>query len=286
MAQREPASADDGDELELTPDMEVDDAEADEAEDETPADEDEPDDEGEEETVVGFDDEPEAEGADDTPVIRWMRERVKELNRENAELRKGTVERQVQELGPKPTLADLDYDEDKYDAALDEWKERKRTIEEVETSREAQTRAVEREWQQDLQGYQAKRDALAVPDFEDAAEIVKSALSFPQQAVLIKAAHDPAAFVYGLARSDARLAELAKINDPIKLAATIARMEGGLKVVKRRKAPAPDRPVKGSSKLPGGTDKQLEKLEAEAQNTGNRTAVIAYRKKLAAKGKK
>ena len=215
-----------------------------------------------------------------------MRERLKELNRENQELKKGDTQRQVQELGEKPKLADFDYDEDKYDEALDGWKERKRTIEAQASTREAENQRVEREWQQDMQGYASKRDALGVADFEDAAEIVKSALTLPQQATIIKAAGNPAAFVYGLARSDARLAELSKIHDPIKLAAAIARMEGGLKVVKRRRAAAPDRPAKGSSRLPGGTDKQLEKLETEADKSGDRTALIAYRKKLAKSAKK
>jgi len=286
-----PPADDDDDTLELTEEMEAGDAEADEAEgdaDEAPANEDDDAEAeaGEEETVVGFDDEPEAGSPDDTPVIRRLRERNRELNRELSEARKSDTQRQEAEIGPKPTLADHDYDEDKYDEALEAWKDRKRRIEEVTTSREAETQRAEREWQRDMEGYQAKRDALGLSDFEDAAEIVKGALSLPQQATIIKAANNPAAFVYGLARSDARLAEVAKIHDPIKLAAAIARMEGGLKVVKRRKAPPPDRPAKGSSRLPGGTDKTLEKLEAEAQKTGNRTAVIAYKKKLASRDKK
>ena len=40
------------------------------------------------------------------------------------------------------------------------------------------------------------------------------------------------------------------------------------------------------SRMPGGPDKQLEKLEADAERTGDRTAVIAYRKKLKERGKK
>ena len=57
-------------------------------------------------------------------------------------------------------------------------------------------------------------------------------------------------------------------------------------MVKKRKAPAPDRPSSGAARMPGGVDKQLEKLETEAERTGDRTAVIAYRKKLKAREKK
>ena len=282
MPPREPVEIDDDEPLELTPDMEADaDAEADETEGEPPAIEGDEEDEGDEETVVGFEDEAEAGSEDDTPVIRRMRERLKVLNRENQELRKGDTQRQEADLGPKPTLQDCDYDEDEYDRRRDEWLAKKQRLETTTQSREREAQAAEREWAQDMDAYASKRDALALPDFEDAAETVKDALSIAQQAVIIKAANNPAAFVYGLSRSDARLAELAKIRDPLKFAAAVARMEGGLKVVKRRRTPAPDRPTKGSSKLPGGTDKQLDKLEAEAQKSGNRTAVLAYKRKLA-----
>jgi hypothetical protein len=290
MAERKPA-ADEGedDTLELTEDMELDDAEAHEAEgdeEEAAAAEDEAEAEGEEETVISFEDEAEPGSAEDTPVIRRLRERVKELNKEVGDLRRDSGQRQEQELGPKPTLADFGYDEEKYEAAFDAWKEAKRQIDASGATREAEAQAAQRDWQRDMDGYAQKRDSLAMPDYEDSAEIVKSALTIPQQATIIKAANNAAAFVYGLAHSDARLAELAKIHDPIKLAAAIARMEGGLKVAKRRRTAVPDRPTRGSASLPGTTDKHLEKLEAEADKTGNRTAVIQYRKKLAQRGKK
>ena len=299
MPQRATADDDDEDTLELTEDMEVggpddeppdgdepgdEDAER-EAEDENADNEPPPPaDEGEEETLIGFEDD-EGEAEADTPVIRRMRDRLKELNRENAELRRGDMQRQQEELGPKPTLADSDYDEDKYETALDEWKDRKAAIENQALAAQAQAHALELDWQRDLATYSQKREALGVRDFESAAEVVKSALTLEQQAVIVKAASDAPAFVYGLSRSDARLAELARIRDPIKLAAAIARMEGGLKVVRRRKAAAPDRPTKGSGKLPGSADKQLTALQAEADRTGDRTKLIAFKKRQKQRGK-
>jgi hypothetical protein len=298
MAEKRPASDDEDDTLELTEDMKLkpppeddgesgddDEGEFPEEDDKEPGEKDKAEDEGEEETVIHFADEDEPEGPDDTPVIRRLRDRVKELGRENQELRKGETQKEQQELGAKPMLRDFDYDEDKHDAALEAWHDKKRQFEQGAAARDAETKAAEREWQRDMETYAAKRDALAMPDFEDAAEIVKSSLNIAQQATIIKAANNPAAFVYGLAHSDSRLAEIAKVHDPIKLAAVIARMEGGLKVVKRRKAAAPDRPIKGSGKLGMTTDKQLEKLRAEADRTGKRTELIAYQRKLKAKGK-
>jgi hypothetical protein len=242
-----------------------------------------PEDEGDEETVIHFEDEAAPAGTDDTPPIRQLRERVRELNRELSELRSGETQKRQEELGPRPKLADFDYDEDKHDAALETWHEKKRQYEQTASSREIEAKAAERDWQRDMETYAAKRDALGMSDFEEAAEIVKSSLNIAQQATIIKAANNPAAFVYGLAHSDSRLAEISKIQDPIKLAAAIARMEGGLKVVKRRRPAAPDRPAKGSGKLGTTTDKHLEKLKAEAERTGKRTAFLAYQRKLRAK---
>jgi len=296
MAQRAPA--DEEEPLELTPDMEADappeDEEADAPEDEPEdaeaepqGDEAEAEAEGEAEEEgppeVGFGDDEPAEG--DNSVIRALRERNKQLSRENAEMRNLQPAEPQLDLPPKPRLEDVDYDEDEYEARLDAWKERERQIKEARANQAAIAEAANREWQRDLETYASKREALKLPDFEDSADAVKTALSLPQQAVILKAASDAAAFVYAVGRSEARLAELAKIHDPIKFAAAVARMEGGVKVVKRRKAPAPDKPASGSGQMPGGTDKHLEKLESEAQRTGNRTELIAYKKKLAARGK-
>ena len=295
MAQRKPADDDEDDTLELTPDMETDDAPEDEPEDEegepegdeAKEGEEPPAEEGEEEgpPLVGFEDEADQPAEGDNTVIRALRERNKTLAREVQELRINRPAAPPPELPEKPTLADYDYDEEKFEVALTGWHKTKQRIDDAQTEQERLTQEANREWQRDMETYASKRDALNLPDFEDSAETVKNALSLPQQATIIKAAGDAAAFVYALGRSDARLAELAKIHDPIKLAAAVARMEGGIKVVKKRKAPAPDRPASGAGKMPGSVDKQLEKLEADADRTGNRTELLAYRKKLKARGK-
>ena len=292
MPQRTPADDGDDDILELTPDMEVED---DGPEDES---EDEPEDEGagEEEGAagetdgeddgppqIGFGDDEPAEG--DNSVIRGLRERNKQLARENQEMRSAQTAPPQLVLPPEPTLADCDYDEDKFKDAVRAYEHTKLKIEGAQADQRRQAEEANREWQRDIENLNSRRTALALPDYEDSANTVAAVLSLPQQAVIVKAAADSAAFIYALGRSDARLAELAKIQDPIKMAAAVARMEGGIKVVKKRKAPAPDRPASGGKPMPGGTDKQLAKLEDEAVRSGDRTAVIAYKKKLAKRGK-
>lgn len=288
---------DEDDTLELTEDMKAPEGgeppedepeEGDEVEAEDP-DEVEPEDpdavEGDEETEIGFADDTEAKEGDSS-VIRRLRERAKDLARENAELRKAQPAAPAEDPGPKPTFSECGYDEEKYEAAIDGWKAKTARIDADKAERHRQAEAAERDWQRDLEGYEQRRQALGKTDFEEAAETVKANLNLMQQAVIIKAANDSATFIYALSRSDERLAELAKIQDPVKLAAAVARMEGGVKVVRKRKAPAPDRPATGSAKLPGGVDKQLEKLESEAERTGDRTALIRYKTKLAERGKK
>lgn len=234
--------------------------------------------EDEEETVVSFGEGDEEDVPDDNSVIRRMRAELKESKKRIAELEQASPAPATIEVGEKPTLAGCNYDEDAYEAEVDKWRERKAEAERAEAEQQEQARAANEAWQSDLQAYEQKKAKLALPDYEAAEDAVKGSLSLVQQAVIIKAAGDPALFVAAIGRNDAKLAELAKIADPIKLAATVARMEGAIKVSKKRKGPAIDKPQGGSGSMPQGQDKELEKLEKEAERTGNRTKLIAYKK--------
>jgi hypothetical protein len=240
-------------------------------------------DEGEEgETVISWADDEPGEGENQNSVLRKIRDRNKELARENAELRRNQQQQQqpAEELPPKPKPADFNYDDDAYDRARDEWEEKKQRITAQRDEQQRQTEALNREWQQDLNNYQAKREALAMDDYDEAIAPVRNRMNLAQQSVIVKAAQDPAAFSVALANSETRLNELAKIQDPFKLAAAIARMEGGVKVTKRRKSPQPDRPARGTARIASGgkVDKTEEKLIKDADETGDRTKLIAYRK--------
>lgn len=245
------------------------------------------DDGGEEETLVSFGDaDPDDEQPDDNAVMRELRKRNRELNTKVRELETSTVAPKV-ELGPKPTLADFDYDEEKYEAGLEAWKAKEAGIRAQQQAVEEENRQVQQEWAADLQRFQEKKTALKMPDVEDCQSIVEEALNGVQQAVLVKAANDPALFMVALAKSPVKLAELAKMKDVIKLGAAIARMEGGIKVVTKRKAPNLDVPQRGSGRMPGADEssKTLAKLEKEADESGDRSKLIAFKKQQAGKGK-
>jgi hypothetical protein len=233
----------------------------------------------EEETVIAFDGE-EEDAPGDSTVIRRMRQELRDAKKRVSELERQSAKPKV-EIGPKPTLEGCEYDEDRFEAELDAWKERKAQASQHEAQIEEQNRRANESWQRDVNAYAQRKATLGVSDYETSETAVSAALNEVQQAVIVKAAQDPAALIYALGKSDTKLAELAKYDDPIKLAAAIARMEGAVKVMKRKKAPELDRPQRGTgSTVQLSTDEQLAKLEKEAERTGNRTKVIAFKRKL------
>jgi hypothetical protein len=233
------------------------------------------------ETVVAFEgEEPEAEPENST--VRQMRQALREKDKRIKELEQSSAPKPI-EVGEKPTLASCDYDEDKFAEELEAFKDRESAAKRQSESQAEQNRRANEAWQQDLSAFEQKKAALALDDRDDMIDTATSALDMVQQAVVVKAAADPALFLYALGKSEAKRAELAKIQDPIKLAAAVARMEGAVKVT-TRKAPAPDRPVSGTARMPGGADKEIERLEKKAAaNGGDRSELIAYKAKLAAK---
>jgi hypothetical protein len=233
------------------------------------------------ETVVAFEgEEPEAEPENST--VRQMRQALREKDKRIKELEQSSAPKPI-EVGEKPTLAGCDYDEDKFAEELEAFKDREAAAKRQSATQAEQSRKANEEWQADLGAFEQKKAALAFEDRDDAIDTATTSLDMVQQAVVVKAAADPALFLYALGKSEAKRAELAKIQDPIKLAAAVARMEGAVKVT-TRKAPTPDRPLSGSSKMPGSADKEIERLEKKAAaNGGDRSELIAYKAKLAAK---
>ncbi len=265
----EPAELDDTLELdELAPE---DDEQQDDP-DNPPADDDE--------LVVSFgDDDASVDKPDDNATIRRMREELRRARAEVAEVRKTNAPAKV-EIGEKPTFASCDFDEDAFEEALDEWKAAKADADRQQSERVKQDEQINQAWQADLAALETKKGNLAAVDYDDAEAAVKTDLDLVQQAVIVKAANDPAALIYAIGKNDVKRAELAKIKDPIKLAAAIARLEATVKVTRGKRAPAPDRPASGSASMPGGTDKQLEKLQKEADRTGERTELQKYERLL------
>lgn len=241
-------------------------------------------DEGDEDLEISFGDEAAPASDSETPLIKHLREQLRDRDRKLAEMAKGPV--QKIEVGPKPTLAGCEYDEEAYEAELDAWKDRKAKAEQAETQAEAEARESSEAFAKDVQSYEARKAAMKFPDVKEAEEMVLSSLTLPQRAVMIKASDDPAKVMYALSKHPQKLAELAKVKDPIKMAAAVAKLEGTIKMAPRRKAPEPEEIATGTGSHETGRDKTLERLEKEADRTGDRTKVIAYKREQRTKAKK
>lgn len=236
------------------------------------------------EITFGDGDEPPAKG-DNSDLAKHLRAEIRKRDEELAKLRAAVPAPKPVDPGPKPTLEGCDYDGDKFEQELDAWKDRKRQAEQVTTQAQQAQQAEAERFQQRLQVYGDGKTALKVKDFDVAETAVTSTLSAVQQAVALKAAKEPAKLIYALGRHPQKLAEVAKINDPIEFAVAVRDLEREIKVT-QRKAPDPDTPIRGSGQFAPRTDPVLEKLEREAAKTGDRTAVVKYKREQAAKAKK
>lgn len=267
------------DTLELTEDQIADEADDQEQEQQSgTTDEEGPEDE---EEIVAFGDEvAPASGEVDKGLVKHLRDELRRVQRERDDLRRIAPQAQPIEVGEKPTLSGCEYDEEAYEAELDKWKERKAQAEAQAADAEKSRKQQADTWSEELQGHHAKKAALKFKDVQDAEDVALASLSEVQQAVIVKASENSAMVIYALGKHPTKLAELSKITDPLKLAAAVARLEGKLTVTKRGGPPEPERIARGSAPVSGNADKELERLEKEADRTGDRSKVIRYKQQL------
>lgn len=240
------------------------------------------------EVVVSFGDEaPPASEDEENRAPAWVKD-LRKANREKDRRIRELEQRlnanapqqeQAVTVGAKPTLESCDYDAEKFEAELESWHTRKREADQQKAKKDEAERAAKEAWTARVQTYEKAKAALKVQDFQDAEDALSDALSVVQQGVILSGAEKPELLVYALGKAPAKLKELASITDPVKFAFAVAKLETQLKVQPRKQAPAPERRVTGSVPV-GGPDKTLERLEAEADKTGDRTKVAAYKRQL------
>lgn len=220
---------------------------------------------------------------------------VKELRKANREKEKRireleakltqTSEKKPVALGPKPKLEDYEYDADRFETALADWFERKRHADAEAQKAQQAEQAQQQAWQEKLAGYGKAKAELKVRDFEDAEAVAQELFNITQQGVVLQGADNPALVIYALGKNPKKAAELAKIEDPVKFAFAVAKLEKELKVTNRKAAPAPERMVISTGRVSGAVDSTLERLRAEAEKTGNYTKVLQYKRQKQAASK-
>lgn len=232
---------------------------------------------------------PPSDEEDETRAPTWVRELRKtnrELQRENRDLKQKQTTAPAETavvIGEKPTLADCDYDEERFERDLLAFEARKRTAGELTSKRQKDAETAQAAWRATLDTYETQKRGLKVQDADDAEAAAKDVLSVTQQGLILQGAESPAVLIYALGRNPAKAKELAAITDPVKFAFAVAKLETQLKVTPRRSAPTPERVVSGNARSSGVVDSELERLRADADRTGDRTKVAQHMKNLKAK---
>jgi hypothetical protein len=208
------------------------------------------------------------------------RDALREKRELESKLKALEAPKQETVLGKKPTLHDLDYDAEKYEAELEAWHDRKRKVE-AEIEVEAQKKAAEQEGQKArLAGYHKAKAELKVADFQDAEDSVVESLNVSQQAIIVNGSDNSAVVIYALGKNPKKLKELSEITDPVKFSFAVAKLEAQLKITPKTKAPPPETKVVGTASLSAGSDNHLEKLRSEAERTGDYSKVHKYKLSL------
>ena len=240
--------------------------------------------EADDETVVTFGDDEAPEQQEAPDWVKNVRKENRALNKQVKDLEKKLTAGNAEEdtaLGAEPTLEESDYDSAKHIAAVRLWDKAKANIDAKASKAKEATEKQGQAYNARLSEYQEGKGAFDADQFDEAEDAVKGALSEDQQSILIHAFGGKAApLIRGLGQDEKRLKELATITDPIAFAVAATRLESAMNVSKRKPRTVPETAVKGNSSGAVGSDKQLEKLEAESEKTNDRTAVQAYKRKL------
>lgn len=240
-------------------------------------------DDGAEETVVSFGDAADVDQEGDSGLIKALRKQLRDAKEVIRNVAKPAPV--ARELRPEPTSADHAFDDDAFKADYKAWLDEKAEIEGEQRQAATVQQENDRHWAEDVRRFETQKAELKFDDLDDAQDAVSSSLNWAQQAAIVKAAEKPALFFYALGKSPAKLAELAKITDVIKFAAAVAKMEGSVTVTKRRKGPTLDRPQRGSGAIVS-SDKKLAQLEKQAEETGERTELVNYKRDMAKRAAK
>jgi hypothetical protein len=214
-----------------------------------------------EEVVASFGEEA-APASEEAPEwVRDLRKRNRELERKLAEAEKAQSPK-VPEVGNKPTLESCDYDEERFETEFNSYLDRKSKAEAAKSEAEKQQTTIRETYQAKVASYAEQKQSLGVKDFDEAEAEVLSALNEVQQSVLIHGAENKAQLVYALGKHPEKLRQLASIKDPIELAFAAGKLEGQVRMERRRPATSPESQVSGSAQIAKQAGALNDKLPA------------------------
>lgn len=227
------------------------------------------------------DEEPPKEEAHAPEWVRELRKNYREAQKELRELKaRQQVQPDVPQLGKKPTLEDFDYDTDKFEQSLVQWHEKKRHVDKMAEDKAKAAEQQQKAWEERLQGYTSQKQALKVPDFDDAESLAQETFNQTQQGVILQGADNPALLVYALGKNPAKAKELAAITDPVKFSFAVAKLETQLKTTPRKPAAAPERTLSGTAPVSGAVSNRLEALKSKAEKSGDYSEYLAAKRAM------
>lgn len=260
-------------------DLELEDVIEDEEQTETPEHPEEAPADGDDVVIAFEGDEEEQEKPAESSTIRDLRKRLAEANKKLAANPAPKIE-----VGPKPDLwEDCDGDPDKFEAAIRAYDKRKADAEAQEADANKAQEAAVAEFETEHTIYREQKAKLNRPDFEAAEIAIETTMTQAQQSVLLLAAKQKAPLIYAVGKNPKRLAELAKITNPIKLAVAVNELERSLKVTPRKGVEPEERQRGNGSISTSARDKEIERLEKKAGQGGDVTATLKRLRELKAK---
>lgn len=202
---------------------------------------------------------------------RELKRKVKQL--EQLEQRNGKQEQQ-QALREKPTLETHDYDSDAYEQDYAAWLNEKQQHESV-------VKAEQEKYQHYNERYKSSVDAVRAKakDYDEIEQSIVNIMPEQRQALVKMLVDSPAKMVYALGKSPEQMERLSKLDD-VQFAKEIVLLEIKMSsTTKNRNSNKPKPKTHELEGAAGGGDTQLAKLEAEADKTGDRSKVHAYKRK-------
>lgn len=221
--------------------------------------------------------------------VKELRVKQRETAKENKALKQQLEQfnkAKTVEVGPEPNIddPDIDYDNDKFKAATQAWLSRKAEAEKEVAAEKDIEEANAQAWQTTLNTFNEKREVVKakMPNYEELEEIVDDYLSEIQKGAILQCAKDPALLIAALGKNPAKLKVLSSTKDAARFiwaaSQMESQMESQMKVGNRKVTTKPEDKVVGSG---GGNalDATLDKLEKEADKTGDRSKILAYKQK-------
>lgn len=241
-----------------------------------------------EESLTSEDEPEESEGIKNLrEANRQKKQELKELRERMAQMETQTQQAQPQELpfiDEEPQLEDFDYDQEEYQKAMSEHYQAKQRHDAQKLQQQHQLMEVQKRVQENYVEFNKSKDAFKHPEMDDVEQDVADALGQRSVHLLEVLRDDPHAAqkVFTLGKKKDVLQKLSSIQDPVlfgmELGKTLSQVS-----VKPRRSPKTSPEASMNSSGGKGVDSNLKRLEAEADRTGDRTKVAAYKRQLRAK---